>query len=151
MSFLNKLKALATQASTEGQAMWGRFQSGPFADATMAACALIAAADGKIDQQERSRTAQFITSHPQLKDFNVAALRQKYEAYCDAVTRDFDFGKIELMQVIGKLSHKPAEARAVVQLAVVIGNADGDFDDHERRVVRELAQSLKLDPAEFGV
>ncbi|WP_412028706.1 tellurite resistance TerB family protein [Deinococcus yunweiensis] len=151
MGFLNKFKNLATAASTEGQALWGRVQNAAFADATMAACALIGAADGKIDQNERSRTAQFITSHPQLKTFDVAGLRQKYEAACDTITRDFDFGKIELMQKIGKLAGKPDEARAVVQLAVVIANADGNFDESERVVVRQIAQALKLEPSEFGV
>lgn len=131
--------------------MWSRFNNGPFADATMASCALIGAADGKIDQQERTRTAQFIMSSDKLKAFDVSAMRQKYEQYCDTVTRDFDFGRIELMQVIGKLAGKPDQARAVVQLAVVIANADGEFTPDEQRVVREVAHALKLDPAEFGL
>ena len=150
MSFLNKLKALGQQAGKEAQDTWSRYQSGPFADATMAACALIAAADGQIDPQERSRTAAFITSSDKLKTFDVAQLRQKYERYCDTIGRDFDFGKIELMQVIGKVK-KPEEARAVVQLAVVIANADGNFDAREQAVVREVVHALGLSPAEFGL
>jgi tellurite resistance protein TerB len=151
MGFLNRLKALGAQAGKEAQDTWSRFNNGPFADATMAACALIGAADGKIDQNERTRTAQFITSSDKLKTFNVADLRDKYERYCDRITADFDFGKIELMQVIGKVAGKPEQARAVVQLAVVIANADGEFSEDEMRVVREVAHALKLDPAEFGV
>lgn len=151
ISFLGKLKTLASQAGQEGQALWSRFNNGPFADATMAACALIGAADGKIDQRERTRTAQFITSSDQLRAFDVSALRQKYEHSCDKITSDFDFGRIELMQVIGKVAGKPEQARAVVQLALVIANADGEFTPDERRVVREVAQALKLDPNEFGV
>ncbi|AIZ45889.1 Tellurite resistance TerB [Deinococcus radiopugnans] len=151
MGFLDRLKAMGAQAGKEAQDTWSRFNNGAFADATMAACALIGAADGKIDQTERSRTAQFITTSDKLKAFNVADLRDKYDRYCDKITADFDFGKIELMQAIGKVAGKPDQARAVVQLAVVIANADGDFDEKEMGVVREIAQALRLDPSEFNV
>ena len=55
------------------------------------------------------------------------------------------------MQAIGKVAGKPDQARAVVQLAVVIANADGEFDEKEMGVVRQIAQALKLDPSEFNV
>lgn len=150
MGFLNKLKQMAQDGSKAAQDGYARFNNAAFADATMAACALIGAADGKIDQNERTRTAQFITSSDKLKTFNVSQLRDKYEAYSDKISRDFDFGRIELMQVIGKVK-KPEEARAVVQLALVIANADGDFDEKEQIVVRQVIQALGLQPSEFGL
>ncbi len=150
MGFLNKLKQMAQDGQKIAQEGYDRFNNAAFADATMAACALIGAADGKIDQQERTRTAQFITSSDKLKSFDVGKLRDKYDAYCDKISRDFDFGKIELMQAIGKIK-KPEEARAVVQLAVVIANADGDFDAKEQAVMREIIHALSLTPAEFGL
>ncbi|MDB5045558.1 MAG: Tellurite resistance TerB [Deinococcus sp.] len=151
MSFLNRLKSLGSQAGKEAQDTWSRFNNTAFAEATMAACALIGAADGKIDQQERTRTAQFITSSDALKAFNVADLRTKYERFCDKITGDFDFGKIELMQVIGRVAGKQDQARAVVQLALIIANADGEFSADEQKVVRDVVFALKLNPAEFGL
>ena len=150
MGFFNKLRQLAEDGPKMAQDGYARFNNAAFADATMAACALIGAADGQIDSQERSRTAQFITSSDKLRTFDVSKLREKYERYCDVISRDFDFGKIELMQVIGKV-RKPEEARAVVQLAVVIANADGDFDAREQAVMREVIHALGLSPAEFGL
>jgi len=146
MGFFNKLRQLAEDGTKMAQDGYARFNNAAFADATMAACALIGAADGQIDSQERSRTAQFITSSDKLRTFDVSKLREKYERYCDVISRDFDFGKIELMQVIGKV-RKPEEARAVVQLA----NADGDFDAREQAVMREVIHALGLSPAEFGL
>ena len=151
MGFLDRLKDLANQGVAATQEGFARFNNATFADASMAACALIAAADGKIDTQERSRTAAFITSSDKLKSFDVGALRTKYDNYCDKVTADYDFGKIELIQVIGKAAKKSEEARAVVQLAVVIANADGTFDEQEQMVMREIIYALKLDPGEFGL
>ena len=116
----------------------------------MAACALISAADGSISPEERRKTAGFIMSSDKLKAFDVSKLRAKYDEYCGKLETDFDFGKIELTQVIGKIK-KEEEARAVVQLAVLIGNADGNFDEHEQKVVREIIYTLKLNPTEFSL
>lgn len=151
MGFLDRLKELSQQASTQAQEGWSRFNNAGFADATMSACALIAAADGHIDPSERTRTAQFITSSDKLKAFNVNDLRSKYENFCDVVSRDFDFGKIELMQKVSRVAGKPDEARAVVQVALVIANADGEFSADEQRVMREIIFALKLEPREFGL
>ncbi|GGS03639.1 tellurite resistance TerB family protein [Deinococcus sedimenti] len=150
MGFLNKLKQLAQDGSAAAQQNIARFQNAAFADATMAACALISAADGSVSPEERRKTAGFIMSSDKLKAFDTNKLRTRYDEYCGKLDTDFDFGKIELMQVVGKIK-KPEEARAVIQLAVLIGNADGNFDQHEQKVVRELVFALKLDPNEFGL
>lgn len=43
------------------------------------------------------------------------------------------------------------EARAVVQIGIVIGGADGNFDKTEQGVVREACYALDLAPAEFDL
>lgn len=46
---------------------------------------------------------------------------------------------------------KPIEARAVIQIGIVIGGADADFDRSERAVVREACFALDISPAEFDL
>lgn len=150
MSFISRIRDMAQQGAQQGQSMFSRFKNGPFADASMAACALIAAADGMIEPEEKRKTAAFIGSNPNLKDFDSNDLQKKFLKYADQVTADFDMGKIGLMQTIGKVK-KPEEARAVVQLACLIGAADGDFDDKEKAVVREICHALSIQPSEFGL
>ncbi|NAZ84282.1 Tellurite resistance TerB [Kineococcus sp. R8] len=129
----------------------GQFKSKDFAEASMATCALIAAADGTIDASERSKTAAFIGSNDVLSAFDASTLRESFDKYCTKLTTDYDFGKIEALQAVGKLRSKPEQARAVVQVGIVVGGADGDFDAHEVRAVREVCQAVGLDPTEFGV
>lgn len=43
------------------------------------------------------------------------------------------------------------EARAVIQIGIVIGGADGNFDPQERAVVREACFALGINPAEFDL
>lgn len=150
MSFFNRLKGAAQSLAGDLQKAGKQFMNREFAEASMAACALIAAADGKIDPTERSKTAQFISSNSMLQSFDVATLKQKFDFYCGKLEQDFDFGKIEAIQAVSKLKSKPDAARAAVQVAVVIANADGNFDDHERRVLKEICNAVGINPAEFG-
>ncbi|ADV67440.1 tellurite resistance TerB family protein [Deinococcus maricopensis] len=151
MSFLNNLKNSLKNAGNQLGDQVARFKSNDFADAAMAMCALIAAADGQVDAAERSKTAQFIMSNDALRVFNAADLKTRFDKYCDKLTSDYDFGRIEVLQVVGKLRSKPDQARAVIQLGIVIGGADGDFEESEMRQVRDAANATGLNPSEFGV
>jgi len=151
MGFLDNLKSKGLLAGDQLKTKVGQFKSKDFAEASMATCALIAAADGSIEPEERQKTAAFITSNDVLSIFNAGELRESFDKWCSKLTADYDFGKIEALQAVGKLRSKPEQARAVVQVGVVIGGADGDFDPNEQRAVRELCQAVGIDPSEFGV
>ncbi|WP_338073964.1 tellurite resistance TerB family protein [Kineococcus siccus] len=151
MGFLDNLKRKGMPAVDQLKTRVGQFKSKDFAEASMATCALIAAADGTIDASERSKTAAFIGSNDVLSAFDASTLRESFDKYCTKLTTDYDFGKIEALQAVGKLRSKPEQARAVVQVGIVVGGADGDFDAHEVRAVREVCQAVGLDPTEFGV
>ena len=151
MGFLDNLKRKGMPAVDQLKTRVGQFKSKDFAEASMATCALIAAADGQIDPSERSKTAAFIASNDVLSAFDASTLRDSFDRYCTKLTTDYDFGKIEALQAIGKLRSKPEQARAVVQVGVLVGGADGDFDEDEVRAVREVCQAVGLDPTEFGV
>ncbi|WP_375479525.1 tellurite resistance TerB family protein [uncultured Jatrophihabitans sp.] len=128
-----------------------QFRSKEFADATMAMCALVAAADGSIDATERQKTAALIVSNDVLSVFAPDDLRTKFDAYCDKLARDFDFGKVEAIAAIAKLKSKPDQARAVVSIGLIIGGADGSFDADERKVVKEACYAVGIEPAEFDL
>ncbi|MCC3772958.1 tellurite resistance TerB family protein [Streptomyces sp. UNOC14_S4] len=140
-------------ATMQGQlvAKKNELKSGGFRDASMAMCALVAAADGSIDASERQRVASLIATNDVLQNFPADDLQARFNDYCQKLTVDFDFGKVSVLQTIGKVAKKPTEARAVVQIGIVIGGADGDFDKEERAVVREACFALGINPAEFDL
>ena len=151
MGLLDNLKRKGLPAVDQLKTRVGQFKSKDFAEASMATCALIAAADGTIDASERSKTAAFIASNDVLSAFDAGTLRDSFDRYCTKLTNDYDFGRIEALQAVGRLRSKPDQARAVVQVGVLVGGADGDFDASEVRAVREVCQAVGLDPSEFGV
>ncbi|WP_063734485.1 tellurite resistance TerB family protein [Streptomyces sp. RTd22] len=151
MALWDRIKDSAQTMQSQLLAKKNDLKSGAFRDASMAMCALVAAADGSIDPSERHRVAQLIATNEVLQNFPADDLRSRFDAYLDKLTMDFDFGKVSVLQEVAKAKKKPAEARAVVQIGIVIGGADGDFDATERAVVREACFALELDPAEFDL
>ncbi|MFF1926332.1 tellurite resistance TerB family protein [Streptomyces sp. NPDC058221] len=151
MALWDRIKESASTMQTQLNAKKNDLKSGAFRDASMAMCALVAAADGSIDPSERQRVASLITGNEVLRNFPAEDLQRRFNDYCQQLTSDFDFGKVSLLQTIGKVSKKPTEARAVIQIGIVIGGADGDFDTTERAVVREACFAAGISPGEFDV
>ncbi|MEU6440305.1 MULTISPECIES: TerB family tellurite resistance protein [unclassified Streptomyces] len=151
MALWDRIKDSAQTMQGQLVAKKNDLKSGAFRDASMAMCALVAAADGSVDPSERQRVAQLITSNEVLQNFPADDLRRRFEANLDKLTSDFAFGKVGILQEIAKAKKKPAEARAVIQIGIVIGGADGDFDKDEQGVVREACFALGLPPHEFDL
>ena len=151
MSFWEKLKQNVSQMNDSLQTNISKFKNNDFADASMAICALIAAADGTIDTAERQKTTALIISNETLKIFPASELKQKFDFYCEKLSQDFDFGKIEAIQAIGKLNKKLDQGRAVIQIGIIIGGADGDFDSDEKKVVKEACHAVGINPGEFDL
>ncbi|AEN11063.1 MULTISPECIES: TerB family tellurite resistance protein [unclassified Streptomyces] len=151
MALWDRIKESASTMQQQLEAKKNDLKSGAFRDASMAVCALVAAADGHIDPSERQRVADLISANDVLRNFPADDLQRRFNGYVDQLTADFAFGKVSVLQEIAKAKKKPAEARAVIQIGIVIGGADGDFDAQERAVVREACFALDLPPHEFDL
>ncbi|MER7397498.1 TerB family tellurite resistance protein [Streptomyces sp. NPDC000151] len=151
MALWDRIKDSAQTMQTQLTAKKNDLKSGAFRDASMAMCALVAAADGSVDASERRRVAQLIMSNDVLQNFPADDLQRRFDGYLDKLIADFDFGRVSVLQEIGKVKKKPTEARAVIQIGIVIGGADGDFDKTEQAVVRDVCFALDIPPAEFDL
>ncbi|MGW7690965.1 tellurite resistance TerB family protein [Streptomyces asiaticus] len=151
MALWDRIRESAQTMQTQLVSKKNDLKSGAFRDASMAMCALVAAADGSVDPSERQRVAQLIATNEVLQNFPADDLQRRFNDYVNKLTTDFDFGKVSVMQEVAKAKKKPAEARAVIQIGIVIGGADGTFDKTEQAMVREACFTLELPPAEFDL
>lgn len=151
MSFWNDIKDKMNDVNESLQKNIGQLKNKKFADASMAMCALVASADGDIDADERRKTAGFIMSNETLKVFNASDLKEKFDFYCNKLEADFDFGKIEAIQALSALKGKPDQARACIQLGIIIGTADGDFDADEKKAIKEACNAVGISPSDFDL
>lgn len=151
MAFWDQLKQNVSSMNSSLQTNISKFKNTEFANASMAMCALIAVADGSIDGTERQKTTALILSNETLKIFQASDLKQKFDFYCDKLSQDFDFGKIEAIQAIAKLNKKQDQGRAVIQIGIIIGGADGNFDTDEKKIVKEACRAVGINPEEFDL
>ncbi|MGC3002011.1 tellurite resistance TerB family protein [Streptomyces sp. G35A] len=138
------LKSQLATAKTE-------LKSGAYRDASMAMCALVAAADGRVEPAERQRVEELIVSNDVLQNFPADQLRKRFNEHVDRITANFEAGKARALEDIAKAAKKPVEARAVVQTGIVIAGADGTFEASEQYAIREACAALGISPAEFGI
>ncbi|MFC4599279.1 tellurite resistance TerB family protein [Cohnella hongkongensis] len=128
-----------------------KFKNKDFMDAVVAGCAIVAAADGSISSEEKQKMIGYIQHNEELKVFETAKVIERFNFY----TGNFDFdamiGKAEAMKPIVKLKDKPEISRIVISVCCAIGAADGDFDEQEKSVVREICRAVNLNPSDFGL
>ncbi|MFF3501664.1 tellurite resistance TerB family protein [Streptomyces sp. NPDC003247] len=126
-------------------------KSGAYRDASMAVCALVAAADGHVDPAERQHVESLLLHNDVLQNFPPDQLRQRFNRHVDQLAFNFQQGRTEALQEIAKAAKKPTEARAVVQTGFVVAGADGYVAPAEEQVLREVCSVLGLSPQEFGL
>lgn len=148
---LNWLKDKGNEARTRLTAEVSKFKNRTFMEATVAACAMVAAADGTISAQEKQKMAGFIRNSDELKVFEMPEVIAFFEKVTGNFDFDADIGKAEALKVIGRLRGNEEQARVMVRVACAIGASDGDFDDGEKAVVRDICKELGLNPADFDL
>ncbi|OHV20293.1 NUDIX hydrolase [Parafrankia soli] len=122
-----------------------------FRDAAVAMCALVTAADGRVDPAEREGLRAFVASDPVMSHFPPDELEALFDAHLRRLVTDPQAGRAAAFAEIAKVRNRPTEAAAVIHLGEVIGRVDGEFVASEQAVVLEAVQVLRLDPAEFGM
>ncbi|MBW3243642.1 tellurite resistance TerB family protein [Epibacterium sp. DP7N7-1] len=148
---LNWLKSTTASARATLAAEASKFRNREFMQAIVAACALMAAADGNISSEEKQKMMGYIRSADELKHFDTGEVISFFEAITSKFEFDVEIGRAEALKVIGRVKDKEEQARMVVRVACVIGAADGTFDDDEKSVARTIAVDLGLPPADFDL
>ncbi len=148
---LNWLKDKGNEARARLTAEVSKFKNKTFMEATVAACALVAAADGTISSEEKQKMAGFIRNSDELKHFSMTDVIAFFEKVIGNFDFDAEIGKAEALKVIGRLRDNEEQARVMVRVACVIGASDGEFDPNERSVVRDICKELGLNPSDFDL
>jgi tellurite resistance protein TerB len=126
-----------------------KYKNKNFMEAVVAGCALVAAADGQIQAEEKQKMAGYIGRSEELKVFDMNEVINSFNKCVSNFEFDHTVGKMEALKVIGQFKNNPEVARVIVSVCCAVGAADGYFDEKEKQVVREICQSLHLDPTTF--
>lgn len=151
MSTLSSFQGWLSKTKSNLSDQVTRFKNKDLMDAIVAGCAIVAAADGKIEASEKQKMAGYLGRSNELKVFNMSEVIERFDHFTGNMEWDVMVGKQEALRSISKFKSKPEVARIIVGVCCAIGAADGDFDDQEKAVVREICGVLGLTPGEFGL
>lgn len=124
-------------------------QNKDFLEAVCAAVALVAVADGDIEESEKRSAVSIVTAHPTLgKLYQQGDIEECLSAMFSRAkthTGRASLGR-ELADVKGK-PNSPQMCEDVYLVATDIAGADGDVDEKEAAVLEKIANFLGVDPA----
>jgi tellurite resistance protein len=140
--FLHAAKAaLATELE--------RFRNRRFLDATMAASALVALADGEINITELNIIDQALDTVHELNIYDPHEAVDIYRDYIDGLQKAPAATRGKALDAVAKITGDARAAHILVRVCIAIGKSDEDFSEAEKNTVRDLCRTLDIDPAEF--
>lgn len=143
------LKKTFSAATKEVKAEYG--QNKDFLEAVLAASALVAAADGDIEESERRKVVSIIAGHP--------TLSKLYQGHIVEQTADVMFkrakdmsGRQQLARELDDIKTReggPQMAEDVYLIALDIAMSDGEMEPAEDAVLKKIAARLGVDASKF--
>jgi tellurite resistance protein TerB len=121
-----------------------KYTDGPFANATMAAAATIAMADGNLSESEEDVILNTIKNNPTLKAFNSSELTKMFSTHIENL-KGGRLGKRMTKEVIMEIAGDTEQCETACLLVLDIAESDGDFDETEQKVARTICTNLDVD------
>ncbi|MBT4671203.1 MAG: tellurite resistance TerB family protein [Rhodospirillaceae bacterium] len=141
------LSALKKSYATQMQ----RHQNKAFLNATMAACALVATADGRVTFSETVRVDQIVETLEQLRAFDPVEAADLFRDFCDAVLDNPKEGHNKLATILENMRGNQETAELLIRICLAVTEADGKSSLVDQIEIVSLCSLLELDPAHFGL
>lgn len=123
-----------------------------FLEAVCAASALVAAADGSVDDEEIEAALNSIKSHPKLSEaFDSREIEKCAETMLKRVESGGRVGKMSLYKEIKDVKGDPEMKEMVYLCALDVAHADGKVDEHEVKVLTRICNDLRLNPQDYDI
>ena len=120
-------------------------------DALIAACALVAHADGWVTAEERRSASARLHRVDATAVFGVARCLVAFDVMIGQFDQDPKATTERAEALILRLAGNPELARLVVEAACRVAIADGGLDSAERDAILDICRLLNVDPVPFGI
>ncbi|MFM9850349.1 MAG: tellurite resistance TerB family protein [Hyphomicrobiaceae bacterium] len=111
-------------------------------EATIAACALVAHADGSVDQRERRRVLQLMRALPLFEGFSTADVISEFARQERAFEYDPSDARNIALASVAVLGAMPSIARLILSSCQHVLEADGIHHPAEYKALHELGDAL---------
>jgi tellurite resistance protein len=139
-----KRERVTAAEKAEAGAAAARAGQEQFMEAMIAACAIVAHADGELDGAERRRVFRLMRALPQFETFSGAEVAAEFERQEQAFTYDPHLAKDRALDLIEFLQANPREARQLLDACQHVLEADGVRHPREYAALAEIARVIKV-------
>lgn len=121
-----------------------------FLEAVCAACALVSAADGELEDAEIVQTVKGIASNPQLAGaFSSREIEQTADTMCKRA-QGGRVGRAGLFKELEDIASDKEMAETVLLTALDVADSDGEMEPAEKAVLEKIAQTFGLNLASYA-
>jgi tellurite resistance protein TerB len=145
------MSGILQQARTALSQKLQKFHNRSFLQATMAASALIASADGEINIVKLTMLDQVLATINELKIYDPHDAIEIYREHAEALTADPGAASEKILRLVRKLSGDEHAARLLIKVCVAIGKSDDDFTESKKIAIEQLCVNMGLNSAETGL
>ena len=128
-----------------------RFRNRDFLEATMAASALVAAADGEVRFAELAKMDEVLETVRALKIYDPHEALDIYRAHVKALRDRPALGRADALDAVARIADDPEAARILVKVCLAIGKADDAFSEPKRDAVIAICDALAIARYEAGL
>lgn len=124
-----------------------------FLEAICAASALVAIADGDLEESERRKVVSVVTNHAKLSQFYQQNVIEQTTETMFKRAKDRS-GRIQLYRELDDIKSRPGAAQMaedIFAVALDIAEADGEIEPEEEEVLKKIAERIGVDPSKFDV
>jgi len=112
-------------------------------EAMVCAAALIAYADGELEDEEVEKISKIIDSSKALAAFGNEP-HQYFDEQCKALEASYRMGRLDVMKEIADCKGNKDEAEMVLIMAIEVAFADGELEPDEEKELKVIATKLGL-------
>jgi tellurite resistance protein TerB len=133
------------------QAHLERQRNRPFLDGVMAACALVATADGEVSFAERVRVDQILATLDALKVFDPHEGIDIFNEFTDAILANPAEGHETAFQAMADVAQDAENGALMVRICCAISEANGEKSLADQIEITSICSRLGLDPGNCGI
>ena len=142
--FLKKVKGAGAELAKKSV----KAENKDLMEAMVCAAALIAYADGELEDEEVTKISQILDSSAALEAFGTEPA-QFFDKQCAALEASYRMGRLTVMKEIEDVKGNKEEAEMVLIMAIEVAFADGEMEPDEDKELKVIASKLGLKLDEY--
>lgn len=121
-----------------------RHEKRPFLKGAMAACALVAEADGFVTFSERGCLDQILETLEELKIFDPHEGVDLFNGFVDGIRENYRKGHVQALKAITEVGRNRKTAELLMKVCIAIATADDQVPDVELQAIDKVAKAVGL-------